>query len=183
MASLANQATNWLTAGVSPQRLGSAHPNIAPYGTPYATASGDIVLAVGTDRQFAALMAVLGHDALAEDPRFTTNAARVQHRDELDDLLVEALAARDSTALLADLAARGVPAGAVRDVPAVFEQPEAARLILRDANGHAAVRTVATASLGLDLTPPPALGAHTREVLDTLAGLTDDELAALVDGL
>ena len=55
VSSLANQASNWLTAGVAPRRKGSAHPNIAPYGTPYATANGNVILAVGTDRQFAAL--------------------------------------------------------------------------------------------------------------------------------
>ena len=179
VASLANQATNWLTAGVSPQRLGSAHPNIAPYGTPYATASGDLVLAVGTDRQFASLVALLGLGALAEDPRFATNAGRVQNREALDALLMEALAQRERDGLLDELAEWGVPVGAVRDLPAVFRQPEAERLVLRDEDGHAAVRTVASSIQPLDLASPPQLGAHTREVLTSLGGLTDDELAAL----
>ena len=179
VASLFNQASNWLTAGVSPQRIGSAHPNIAPYGTPHATATGDVVLAVGTDRQFAALAAALGLDELAADPRFATNAARVRHRAALDARLAPSLAARDGGALLADLAARGVPAGAVRDLPAVFRQPDAARRVLRDADGHAAVRTVATTAPDAELAPPPALGAHTREVLGTLGGLAPDEVEAL----
>ena len=136
VASLANQATNWLTAGVSPQRMGSAHPNIAPYGTVYATATGGVVLAVGTDRQFAALADALGRPEWASDGRFATNAARVRHRDALDAQLAEALGPRDRDALLADLAARGVPAGAVRDVPAVFEQPEARRLVLDESTEH-----------------------------------------------
>ena len=63
VSSLANQASNWLTAGARPRRKGSAHPNISPYGRPYATADGDVVLAVGTDRQFAALCDVLGLEA------------------------------------------------------------------------------------------------------------------------
>ena len=127
VASLANQAANWLTAGVSPQRLGSAHPNIAPYGTPYPTSGGDIVLAVGTDRQFAALGAALGLDALAADPRFGTNAARVKNREALDEILVGAIASRDRDALLAELAKNGVPAGAVRDVPAGARSRDARR--------------------------------------------------------
>ena len=179
VASLANQASNWLTAGVSPQRLGSAHPNIAPYGTPYVTATGEVVLAVGTDRQFAALAAALDLDELATDPRFATNAARVRHRDALDAALAPALATRDRNVLLSDLAVRGVPAGAVRDLPTVFRQPEVSRRVLRDADGHAAVRTVATGPPGVELAPPPALGAHTRAVLTTLTDLSPDELAAL----
>lgn len=163
VSSLANQAANWLTAGASPQRLGSAHPNIAPYGRPYPTATGDVVLAVGTDRQFAALAEVLGQPELATDPRFAANAERVRHRDALDAVLTGALASHDRAPLLAALAERGVPAGAVRDLPAVFEQADAQRLVVDDGNGHAAVRTVATTS-ERSLTPPPRLGAHTEAV-------------------
>ncbi len=164
VASLANQASNWLTAGVAPQRMGSAHPNIAPYGRPYPTATGDLVVAVGTDRQFAALCDVLGVPALADDPRFATNAARVRHREALDRALTDALATRDRDGLLEALAARGVPAGAVRDLPAVFAQPEAARLVVRDGEGHATVRTVATGETR-PLSPPPGFAAHTRAIL------------------
>ncbi|WP_412069713.1 CaiB/BaiF CoA transferase family protein [Rubrivirga sp. IMCC43871] len=171
VASLANQAANWLTADVEPRRIGSAHPNIAPYGAPYPTATGDVVLAVGTDRQFAALAEAL---ALAPDARFATNADRVRSRDALDAVLRDALATRDRRPLLADLAARGVPAGAVRSVPDVFAHPEAARLIVDDGAGHRAVRTVPSESRALS--PPPALGAHTRSAL---AALTDLDAAAL----
>ena len=163
-ASLANQASGWLTAGVAPQRMGSAHPTIAPYGTLYPTATGGVVLAVGTDRQFEALCDVLG---LEVEPRFATNAGRVRHRRALDAALRPALATRDRAALLAELAERHVPAGAVREVPEVFEQPEAARLVVRDGDGHAAVRTVATGT-GRPLTAPPTLGAHTAAVLAEL---------------
>ncbi|GAB5537125.1 MAG: CaiB/BaiF CoA-transferase family protein [Rubricoccaceae bacterium] len=172
VASLANQATNWLTAGVSPQRLGSAHPNIAPYGTPYATASGDLVLAVGTDRQFAALLDVLGGSELADDPRFATNAARVQNRDALDAALIGSIRQLDRDKLLRELATRGIPAGAVRDLPTVFRQPEAERLVVRDGEGHAAVRTVASSIPSLELAPPPSLGEHTNAVLASLRGPT-----------
>ena len=100
--------------------MGSAHPNIAPYGTPYPTATGAIVLAVGTDRQFAALVEAVGREDLATDARFVTNAGRVRHRAALDAVLTEALAGQERDALLATLAERGVPAGAVRSVPEVF---------------------------------------------------------------
>ncbi len=164
VASLANQASGWLTAGVAPQRMGSAHPTIAPYGTIYPTATGGVVLAVGTDRQWAALCGVLG---LEPEARFETNLGRVRHRRALDAVLGPALATRERGALLAALAERGVPAGAVRGVPEVFEQPEAARLVVRDGAGHAAVRTVATEPVR-PLAPPPARGAHTDAVLAEL---------------
>ncbi|MGB3542990.1 CaiB/BaiF CoA transferase family protein, partial [Rubrivirga sp.] len=91
VSSLANQASNWLTAGARPRRKGSAHPNIAPYGRPYPTAGGDVVLAVGTDRQFAALCEALG---LEGEPAWTTNAGRVRDRAALDRVLEAALATR-----------------------------------------------------------------------------------------
>ena len=68
VSGLANQATNWFVAGHSPQRIGSAHPNIAPYGTPYPTADGSsVILAVGTDHQFAALCDILDRPDLSAD--------------------------------------------------------------------------------------------------------------------
>ena len=167
VSSLANQAANWLTAGVAPRRMGSAHPNIVPYGTAYRTTTGAVVLAVGTDRQFASLAETVGRADLATDARFVTNADRVRHRGALDAALTKALAGQDRDMLLAALAERGVPAGAVRSVPEVFAQPEAARLVVDDGAGHAAVRTIATGE-GRGLTPPPRLGADTRAVLADL---------------
>lgn len=152
VSALANQGTAWLVAGVSPRRSGSAHPSIAPYGTPYATATGDVVLAVGTDAQFASLCRILGLD-LHTDARFATNAARVRHREALDAALVPALAAADRDALLTALAVAHVPAGAVRTVPEAFDHPEAARLVVRDGS-LAGIRQVA---FTLDGAPPTRL--------------------------
>ena len=85
LASLANQAANWLVAGHVPQRMGSEHPNIVPYGTIYPTADGRaIVLAIGNDAQFAQLCAALGLPELAADPDFAHNAARVRNRAALN---------------------------------------------------------------------------------------------------
>jgi len=179
VASLANQAANWLTAGVAPTRMGSAHPNIAPYGEPYETADGDVVLAVGTDRQFAALARAVGRPELAADARFAQCAARVRHREALDAALRPALRACARGPLLATLAEAGVPAGAVREIPDVFAPPEAARLVLDDGAGHVAVRTVATGE-ARTLAPPPRLGADTRAVLTGHLGLADAEVDRLI---
>lgn len=169
-SALVNQATNWLHVGHSPQRMGSAHPNIAPYGTPYTCAGGaEIVVAVGTDRQFAGLCEALGLSGLARDERFSTNAARVRHRGDLDAALSDAFAAHDRGALLADLHARHVPAGAVRTVPEVFDAEPMASLAMA-ANGIAGLRGAAflPEAARLDLSPPPHLGSDTEAVLEEL---------------
>ena len=116
LTALANQGTQWLMHGTVPQRLGSNHPNIAPYGDMLTCCDGHVVLAVGSDAQFMSLCHVLGCDGLSEDPRFHTNVQRVKHRKAL----VTALSARAQKASRADLLAafleHGVPAGAVHSV-------------------------------------------------------------------
>jgi crotonobetainyl-CoA:carnitine CoA-transferase CaiB-like acyl-CoA transferase len=174
LASLANQALNWLAAGFNPPRLGSDHPNVAPYGA-YETETDHIVVAVGNDRQFAELADALGRGDWAHDDRFASNGARVAHRDLLRSELQEVLRSRPADAWLADLRARSVPCGPVRDVAAVFSDPEVR---------ERAVRTIADSALGpvpqvlspfrFDGEPapitqaPPALGEHTAEVLTHL---------------
>jgi crotonobetainyl-CoA:carnitine CoA-transferase CaiB-like acyl-CoA transferase len=184
LASLANQATNWLTAGHAPQRIGSEHPNIAPYGTVFPTADGDaVVLAVGTDRQFAALCDVLGLGEIAAAPRFATNQQRVRHRAFLNHLLGGCIAERRRDDLLAALAARHVPAGAVNDLPAAFAHPDAAALVVEDEDGglagvrHVAFRTDDAEPAPLD--PPPPFAADTRAVLAERLGYSDADLDRL----
>ena len=167
LGALANQGTAWLQAGHEPRRMGSAHPQIAPYGTLYPTLTGPVVLAVGTDRQFAALCEVLDLP-LARDPRFATNPARVQHRDALDEALVEATSTREREALLAALHARSVPAGAVRRVSDAFQAPEAERVVLREgplAGLRQAAFTLDGMASGEGLAPPPLYADGTLAVL------------------
>jgi crotonobetainyl-CoA:carnitine CoA-transferase CaiB-like acyl-CoA transferase len=119
LAGLVNQASAYTIAGVVPQRMGNQHPSIAPY-QPLRCADGEIVVAVGNDRQFAALSDVLGVAELRLDPRFATNAARVENREALRGALEERLAARDAGAWAAALTEAGVPAGVVNDIAAAF---------------------------------------------------------------
>ncbi|HEU4961934.1 MAG TPA: CaiB/BaiF CoA-transferase family protein [Sphingomonas sp.] len=120
---LANQAMNYLVSGVSPTRLGNAHPNIAPYAA-FPTADGWFILAVGNDAQFRRFCAVAGLDDLAEDERFATNPARVANRDDLTARIAQATQrfARDD--LLARLEAEGVPAGPINTVAQAFADPQ-----------------------------------------------------------
>jgi len=119
LASLVNQGSAYTVGGVVPARLGNRHPSISPYEV-YATAAGELVLAVGNDRQFAALCEELGAPGLASDPRFATNPARVEHREALGVELERLLAARPAAAWAEALLARRVPAGQVNDLGAAF---------------------------------------------------------------
>ena len=120
---LGNQAMNYLVSGQSPTRMGSAHPNIVPY-QPFAARDGDVMLAVGNDAQFAKLCEALGEAALAQDARFASNAARVQHRDALVPLLASAFANTTRDEILSALEQRGVPAGPINSVADVFADPQ-----------------------------------------------------------
>jgi crotonobetainyl-CoA:carnitine CoA-transferase CaiB-like acyl-CoA transferase len=119
LASLVNQGSAYTIAGVVPERLGNRHPSIAPYEV-YPTADGELVLAVGNDRQFAALCEELGAPEFAADPRFATNPGRVEHRVPLGAELERLLAARPAADWTAALLARRVPAGQVNDLGAAF---------------------------------------------------------------
>jgi crotonobetainyl-CoA:carnitine CoA-transferase CaiB-like acyl-CoA transferase len=120
LAGLVNQSAAYTVAGVAPTRMGNRHPSIAPYEL-LRCGDGEIVLAVGNDRQFGELCAALGAPELAAEPRFATNPARVENRDELRPLLEAALAARAASEWVELLRARRVPAGVVNDVGAAFE--------------------------------------------------------------
>jgi crotonobetainyl-CoA:carnitine CoA-transferase CaiB-like acyl-CoA transferase len=123
LAALVNQGSAYTAAGVVPRRMGNGHPSIAPYDL-YATGDGELVLAVGNDRQFAALCEQLGCAELARDERFASNEARVAHRDALRALLEERLAGASAAAWAERLLAAGAPAGEVNDVAGAFALAE-----------------------------------------------------------
>jgi len=123
LAALVNQGSAYTIAGVVPERLGNRHPSISPYEV-YATAEGELVLAVGNDRQFAGLCEELGAPELATDERFATNPDRVANREALGAELERLLAARPAAEWSAALLARRVPAGQVNDLGAAFEFAE-----------------------------------------------------------
>jgi len=163
LASLVNQAATWLVAGQDPQRIGSEHPSIVPYGTVFTTADGaQMILAVGNDKQFVNLCEVLDMAALSTDGRFVTNPLRVQHRAALLPLLAVEIGKFNRDELLTRLHAREVPVGAVHTVAEACALPEAQRMLLHDAaTGMKGMRTVAfEGPVGWKseaLTPPPEL--------------------------
>lgn len=186
VASLANQATGYLIAGAIPQRMGSDHPSICPYGTDFLDKDGrSLVLAVGSDAQFRLLCEVLECSELAEDARFARNMDRVAHRQELVQLLAQRIAERSRDEILEQLKMKKVPAGAISDMEAVFQTPQAEELVVRDSQSQAVgLRQVAW--LGDDASAtaprrPPGFGEHTAEVLADVLQLDDAAIHQLVE--
>ena len=186
VAMLANQAMNYLTTGAAPERRGNAHPNIAPYEA-FATSDGHIVLAVGNDAQFAAFAEVAAEGALARDPRFATNPARVVNRDHLSARISEIFAKRPTADWLAALAAANVPAGPINTLDAVFDNPQVIARGLVRSLPHASAGAVPSVMSPIryedaDLaepSAPPLLGEHTDGVLAARLGMSEAEIAEL----
>lgn len=185
-AALANQATNFLVGGMTPTRLGNAHPNIVPYQV-FAAEDGPMILAVANDRQFASFAAAAGAEALAGDPRFATNAARVAHRAELVGLLEPIFARRTIEDWTATLEAANVPCGPINRVDQVFADPQAIARGLTVAIEHAAAGSIGLVASPLRLaktppeyrSPPPLLGQHTDEILGAVLAIAPEEIAEL----
>ena len=123
MTALVNQAQGYLSTGVNPERRGNDHPSIAPYG-PLATSDGSLLLAVGTDAQYARLVATLDNQALSSRAQWATNAGRVAGRSDLRDAL-EVILVEQSTAFWIDVFERaGVPCAPILDVAGAFAQEQ-----------------------------------------------------------
>jgi crotonobetainyl-CoA:carnitine CoA-transferase CaiB-like acyl-CoA transferase len=183
---LANQGMNYLLSGRAPQRHGTAHPNIVPYQA-FPTADGYLFLAVGNDRQFAAFAELAGRPALATEPRFATNTARIAHRAELVPIVAELLAARGTRDWIARLTPAAVPCGPINDLAAVFAEPQVRHRQMRFDLPHPVGGSVPQIRNPIRYSrseleyrrAPPLLGEHTAEVLAAELGLGGAELAAL----
>jgi crotonobetainyl-CoA:carnitine CoA-transferase CaiB-like acyl-CoA transferase len=187
-ALLTYQAGRFFATGESPVRTGNRHMTIAPYDT-FDAADGVLVLAVGNDAQWQRLCSALGPHAgaLAADPRYATNAGRVDHYLSLRPALVGLLAARALDPPIASLRAAGVPCGAVRSIADVFDDPQLAARSMVETVDHPTLGPLRVLGLPTKLsdTPgrithaPPRLGEHTATVLQRDAGLTPDRVRDL----
>ncbi|SEG93963.1 Crotonobetainyl-CoA:carnitine CoA-transferase CaiB [Thermomonospora echinospora] len=167
-------SASWIADGRVPRRTGGAHPVVAPYQV-FTTRSGDFFISAANDRQFAALMRVLGRPEVAEDPRFADNAARITHLDELAPLLAELIGARDGGELAGELIAAGVPASPVNDVGTALREPQVAhRGLFVDTDEYRGVGVPISFGRSPTRRPtaPVARGADTASIL---AGLGYDE--------
>ncbi|MDO8277565.1 MAG: CaiB/BaiF CoA-transferase family protein [Burkholderiaceae bacterium] len=178
VSSLANQNMNYLYSGKVPRRMGNAHPNVVPYQD-FPTADGDMILAIGNDSQFARLCDVLGHPEWARDERFITNAGRSEHRKILIPLLRQATVMRSTAQWVALLEAAGVPCGPINDIAQVFDDPQVIARGMKISMQHPEAGAIPLVASPLRLSdspveyrlPPPRLGEHTREILETLLDL------------
>ena len=186
VAWLANQNMNFLVGGAVPQRMGTAHPNLVPYQA-FQTSDGNLILAVGNDRQFAACAECVGQAELARNDKFATNDARIENRAALIDILRKCLLRHTTAHWLEVFAEAGIPAGPINDVGEVLTNEYAAERKLVRYLENAAGDSVPTVSNPVSFadTPvdyasaPPLLGEHTDEVLLEWLGYSPDKLAEL----
>lgn len=175
VACLANQALGYLSTGTNPPRLGNAHPSIVPYQD-FPTADGHMILAIGNDGQFQRFCAEAGHAELASDPRFSSNAQRVQHRTELIALLRQITVQRTTAQWIAALEAKAVPCGPINQLNEVFADPQVQARGMQLSMPHPSAGQVPQVAcpIKMSATPienrraPPNLGQHTEEVLAEL---------------
>jgi crotonobetainyl-CoA:carnitine CoA-transferase CaiB-like acyl-CoA transferase len=183
---LANQGMNYLATGTAPGRIGNAHPNIVPY-QPFKTKDGDVILACGNDNLFNKFCEVAGCQALAKDPRFSTNSKRVENRDAITASLAEIFAKRTTKTWCDALEAAGVPNGPINNLKQVFDEPQVIARGMKIELDHAVAGKVPLIASPMKFSgtplefknPPPVLGQHTDEVLSKVLNLDDAEIARL----
>ncbi len=190
LAMLANVASAALLTGSDAPRFGNAHPSIVPYQL-LAAADGDLVVAVGNDRQFRSFCEVLGRPELADDPAYATNDRRVAAREQLLPVLEALVREHRRDDLAARLEERGVPVGPVRSVVQALAAEETAARDMVWSVPHPLLGDLplVASPVKLGRTPPraarhpPLLGEHTAEVLAEL-GYADHDVARLAgDGV
>jgi crotonobetainyl-CoA:carnitine CoA-transferase CaiB-like acyl-CoA transferase len=177
LSSLVNQSVAYTAGGTVPGIMGNRHPSISPYEV-YPTADHPMVVAVGNDRQFAAFCRGLGAAELADDSRFASNPDRVANVDALHEAITARLTTQPAAAWFEILSPLGVPCGPVNDLAGAFDFAEGLGLDVRVpvGEGDHGVTVVAN-PIGLSAAPatyrlpPPALGEHTIELREWLAGL------------
>ncbi len=175
----------YLADGTVPRGQGTVFPMVAPYQV-FPTRDGELMIAGGNDRLFAAICEVLGCPELVADPRFRTNPDRVANREALYQLLVERLAHEDTAVWHARLTSAGVPAAPVADVADVVASPQTQALDILQPLEHPTVRGLRLPALPLSFdgervrhpSAPPLVGQHSAEVLRE-AGYSDDQVREL----
>jgi crotonobetainyl-CoA:carnitine CoA-transferase CaiB-like acyl-CoA transferase len=186
VAWLANQGMNYLATGENPPRLGNQHPNISPYQE-FPTKDGYIILAIGNDPTFERFCRAFGVAHLLEDPRFTTNAKRVENRDLVTETLTPVMRSRTTAEWVEALEREKIGCGPINTLKDVFADPHvrAREMVVRMPHGSGVEISVIANPVKLSATPPdyrsppPVLGEHTQAVLGGLLGMDEAEIAAL----
>ncbi len=142
LSSLANQATNWLMNQEIPQRIGSMHPNIAPYGERFTTKDNKLlVTAIGSNKQFASFCNLLGRKEIAADNKFSSNQNRLKNRIELQRTLESLILNYDRDELIEQCIQISIPIGAIKNMEEVFSSETAQNMLLEEVvNGEKTTR-------------------------------------------
>jgi len=186
LAGLANIASNYLIAGKEASRHGTAHPSIVPYQV-FPCKNGFLMIGAGNNKQFKALAEkALGNFELALDPKFATNEARVANREELVQIISDALLEHDREYWLERMKGIGVPYGPINNIQQTFEHPQAvARQVAvevehpRSGKIKLVAPPVSYNGKKMDVRmPPPWLSQHTDEVMEEL-GYTPEVIKSL----
>ena len=186
LAMLINVASNYLTAGRNAGRFGNGHPSIVPYTT-YQAADAMIAIGIGNERQFGRIAEVLGHPEWANDPRFTSNRARVENRDVIDGFINEALSHDDADVWLDKLKAVGVPSGRINSVADALDDPHTAARDMIETVEHSTIGALKMLGIPFKFSDtacsvrraPPTLGQHSDEILAGELGLDAKAIAEL----
>lgn len=186
VALMTNQASNYMNGGMIPGRLGNAHPNTVPYQD-FACADGDVLVALGNDRQFRDFCILIGRADLPDDPRFVSNAARSPNRAALIGEMQAAISSWNVDALIAAMEAAKLPGGKVNTIPEILADPHiAARgLVHHIARDDGTEVHFTGYPAKFSATPaqyrhaPPRSGENTAQVLAARLGLDDAEIARL----
>lgn len=184
---LANQASNYLNGGKIPGRLGNEHPNTVPYQD-FACADGDVLVALGNDRQFRSFCALIGRPELPADPRFLENADRSRNRKLLQAEMASAIVKWRADDLITAMEAEKLPGGKVNDIPHILADDHIrSRELIQGMTRADGTRLRVLGFPGkLSRTPadyrraPPRTGENTAAVLQRLTGATPQTLTALV---
>ncbi len=187
VAMLANQASNYLTSGVSPERLGNAHPNIVPYQV-LQTADGFIIVAVGNDTQFSRYCELLGLGDLSNDDQYATNQARVTNREQLTALIQPEMLKNTSDYWLTELEKSKIPCGAINDIEQVFEHEQVKHRQMNITLEHNAAEQVKLVANPINFSttkisyekPPPMLGQHSAQVLNDWLNVSESDYQELL---
>jgi len=186
VATLANQAMNYLASGENPKRLGNAHPNIVPYQA-FQTADGYLILAVGNDAQFARFCDLAGHPELASDERFEKNSNRVKNRETLISPLIKIFQTQTTDWWIEQLNQKGIPCGPIANIDQVFDNPQVLHRDMRLELTHPTAGKVTSVANPIKFSEspvtydkaPPLLGQHTEQVLRELLDLDIEQINRL----
>ncbi len=181
VALLVYYAVGYFGTGEVPSRQGNRHATVTPYDT-FATADGYVNVAVGNDAMWRRFCAAFGLDEAAEDPRFASNASRVEYLAALYEVMNGALGRHSTAEVMAKLDAVGVPAGPINTVDQVFADPQTLHLGLKQRVPHPTIPDLHLPGVPYRLSgtpcetrlPPPLLGEHTDAILAELGYATDD---------